>query len=153
MAQPNEKESDKDTRVWAVITHPTEPHKILIGRRSEQCNNPGTWGLFGGHVDEDEDYNAAISRELYEETKLSWPARRFNLIKTATRKGAEVRWYYPVDIWKIWEPSDFLLTDEVVQYTWYDTLPGAINVDASGSALKLHYSAKLFFKDYATPNY
>jgi 8-oxo-dGTP pyrophosphatase MutT (NUDIX family) len=153
MAQPNEKESDKDTRVWAVITHPTEPHKILLGKRSAQCNNPGAWGLFGGHVDSGEGWLEAVSRELYEETKVRWSSHSFNLIKQATRKGAKILWYYPVDLWKIWAPSAFMLTDEVDAYFWYDTTPGATNVFVIGEEFDLHYSAKLFLKDYAPPNY
>ncbi|MFA5489951.1 MAG: NUDIX hydrolase, partial [Candidimonas sp.] len=41
---------------------------ILLGQRSMDVEEPGTWGIFGGAVDEGEDIKKAAIREAEEET-------------------------------------------------------------------------------------
>lgn len=46
-------------------------NRILLGYRSLETNEPHTWGLFGGKLDDDEDISMiqqVALRELYEET-------------------------------------------------------------------------------------
>ncbi|AEG17652.1 NUDIX hydrolase [Methanobacterium paludis] len=48
-----------------------ENGKILILKRStDSKTNPGKWELPGGKVDQDESFDHALTREVYEETKL-----------------------------------------------------------------------------------
>lgn len=41
--------------------------RVLLAHRSEEVQQPGTWGSWGGAIDRDEDPIAAIPRELQEE--------------------------------------------------------------------------------------
>jgi 8-oxo-dGTP diphosphatase len=48
-----------------------EDGKILILKRSTDCKtNPGKWELPGGKVNQDESFDHALIREVYEETHL-----------------------------------------------------------------------------------
>lgn len=47
--------------------------RILLLLRSEECNEPGTWGLPGGKIDERENARTAAIRELEEETGWDGP--------------------------------------------------------------------------------
>lgn len=48
-----------------------ENGKILILKRSTECKtNPGKWELPGGKVNQDESFDHALLREVYEETNL-----------------------------------------------------------------------------------
>jgi 8-oxo-dGTP diphosphatase len=48
-----------------------EEGKILILKRSTDCKtNPGKWELPGGKVNQDESFDHALIREVYEETHL-----------------------------------------------------------------------------------
>ena len=96
-----QKESTNVARAWAVIVHPTEHTRILLGRRSAKCNNPGMWGLFGGQVDEGETPRTAVARELFEETTIRWKSLRFNILCTEKRNGAENHWLQPIGLWEI----------------------------------------------------
>lgn len=44
--------------------------RFLLGLRSEDVDQPGTWGGFGGAVDRDEDVKTAALREISEEIGL-----------------------------------------------------------------------------------
>lgn len=46
---------------------------LLLQERDEHAPvSPNQWGLVGGHVDPGEDFEAAVYRELAEETGLDW---------------------------------------------------------------------------------
>lgn len=48
--------------------------KILLGYRSLDCNEPHTWGIFGGKSDdENESMREVAVREFYEETGYNGP--------------------------------------------------------------------------------
>ena len=79
--------------------------KILFIKRSEHDeDSPGKWDIPGGNVDEDEDVNEAILREISEETNLlvnsirplcltsfnNWGYYVIAAIYTATYSGNEV---------------------------------------------------------------
>jgi 8-oxo-dGTP pyrophosphatase MutT (NUDIX family) len=42
--------------------------RILLNYRSNEVNEPNTFGLFGGKLDDDEEIEYAVRREMYEET-------------------------------------------------------------------------------------
>jgi len=44
-----------------------DTNHILLVLRSALVNEPGTWGLVGGKVDEDEDVSSAVRRDTKEE--------------------------------------------------------------------------------------
>lgn len=47
--------------------------RVLLLRRSEECNEPLTWGLPGGKIDEGENARTAAIRELEEEAGWDGP--------------------------------------------------------------------------------
>lgn len=51
-----------------VLIYCTQTKRFLLGLRSRLVNEPGTWGTFGGKIDNDADPKAAARRELEEET-------------------------------------------------------------------------------------
>lgn len=55
--------------VWAIVYCSTTG-RFLFGKRSPLVNKPGLWNLFGGHIDAGETPQAALKRELAEETGL-----------------------------------------------------------------------------------
>ena len=55
--------------VW-VVPVVTGHYKVLVGRRAPWLSHPGTWGLFGGSIDDGERPLQAAKRELKEETGL-----------------------------------------------------------------------------------
>ena len=51
----------------------SETGRILIPHRSEQCQQPNTWGTWGGAVDGDETPIDAVRREVHEEAGYHAP--------------------------------------------------------------------------------
>jgi 8-oxo-dGTP pyrophosphatase MutT (NUDIX family) len=51
-----------------VLIYCTQTKRFLLGLRSRLVNEPGTWGTFGGKIDNDADPKSAARRELEEET-------------------------------------------------------------------------------------
>jgi 8-oxo-dGTP pyrophosphatase MutT (NUDIX family) len=57
-----------------VLTICTSTGKILIALRSQYVNEPGTWGIFGGMIDDKKEMSnpeLAAKREMQEETGLT----------------------------------------------------------------------------------
>ncbi|MEC9152947.1 MAG: NUDIX hydrolase [Pseudomonadota bacterium] len=50
-----------------------ETGRILIPHRSEHCQQPNTWGTWGGAIDSGESPEQAVLRELAEEAGLAAP--------------------------------------------------------------------------------
>lgn len=65
------------TKYWGnfaagILPICTVTKRILLGFRGLEANEPHTWGLFGGKLDDDEDASQlqeVALRELYEETR------------------------------------------------------------------------------------
>ena len=55
-------------RAAGVLPICTKTKKILLGYRSVECNEPHTWGLFGGKAEGEEPIEEIAMREFYEET-------------------------------------------------------------------------------------
>ena len=58
-----------------VLFQALDTGRILISHRSEAVEEPGTWGTWGGAMDEGEDPKSAAAREAQEETGF-YPDRR-----------------------------------------------------------------------------
>jgi 8-oxo-dGTP pyrophosphatase MutT (NUDIX family) len=87
---------DETRRVW-VVMRARNTRGILVGLRSAQCNNPGTWGLMGGHPNVGESSAVAARREFAEETGMNIDFTTLVQLGTTTHKdvrhiffGAEV---------------------------------------------------------------
>jgi len=50
------------------IFYSLDTNRYLIAHRSNMVQEPGTWGTWGGAMDNDESPTQAVSREIYEET-------------------------------------------------------------------------------------
>ena len=59
-----------DPGAWMVI-YCYKTDKFLLGKRSNQVRKPRLWDFFGGHLDLGESPEAAVLRELAEETGLT----------------------------------------------------------------------------------
>lgn len=51
-----------------ILIYCKNTKRFLLGLRSQYVDQPNTWGLFGGAIDEKENTNSAAIRELEEET-------------------------------------------------------------------------------------
>lgn len=153
MTEQNKNEKDEDPRVWVVIRKPGDPKCILLGRRAPRCNNPGTYGLFGGHVDLGESLLEAAVRELEEETTMVASESQLRLVKISTRKGAPNSWFeLSVGGTPHFDLSCVHFTSEVDSYLWYNTQTGYVNkvlnyLTNLVEDIKLHYSMKCFLKE------
>jgi 8-oxo-dGTP pyrophosphatase MutT (NUDIX family) len=54
-----------------VLVYCQNTKRFLLGLRSRFVNEPGTWGTFGGKIDNDANPKEAALRELKEETSYS----------------------------------------------------------------------------------
>lgn len=54
-----------------VLFQALDTGRILISHRSEDVEEPGTWGTWGGAMDKGEDPKSAAAREAREETGVS----------------------------------------------------------------------------------
>ncbi len=61
---------NQDPGAWMVI-YCYKTDKFLLGKRSNQVRKPRLWDFFGGHLDPGESPEAAVLRELAEETGLT----------------------------------------------------------------------------------
>ncbi|MGN6780727.1 MAG: NUDIX domain-containing protein [Marmoricola sp.] len=57
-------------RIAVVLLVDDEGRVLLMERDEHAPRAPEKWGMIGGHVEEGEDFDTAISRELAEETGL-----------------------------------------------------------------------------------
>ncbi len=63
---------DGSSRVSTVILVDARGWLLLQERDASAPVAPNQWGLVGGHVESDEDFESAVYRELAEETGLHW---------------------------------------------------------------------------------
>ena len=73
-----------------VLVYCRKTNRFLLGLRSELVNEPGTWGTFGGKIEDDSDPKLAAKRELEEETKYNG---HINLIHFDTFKSGNFKFY------------------------------------------------------------
>lgn len=149
--------SHLDNRTWVAITQQGRS-LVLLGKRGPSGKNPDQWGLFGGHVDQ-EDYGltnpgapfirsasqaaqVAVVRELKEETNLTVRAGDLNYITTLhlVRRGLPVNVYFWQAPKSKLSLADLKYTGEVVDYEWVQVK------DWMRFPEPLHYSARMFFE-------
>lgn len=93
---------------------------VLIGKRSEKVMEPGTWGTWGGKVDDGEEPLETLSRELREEAGFN---KNANYIGVYVFKEGEFRYYnYLVTVPQEFQPT---LNEETDDFEWtsIDNLP------------------------------
>lgn len=144
------------SRAAGVIFH--HNGRILMGRRAGVLDKPGLLSHFGGFVDDQETSPEAVSREIYEETRLKIPASVFEnspLFKHTEGFGdiAEMTEMSMVVVWYTYELSDeqvaaLQLTNEVSEYVWVDDQHALEHLNNQGEmAFWQHYElAKEFFR-------
>jgi len=73
-----------------VLVYCQKTNRFLLGLRSNLVNEPGTWGTFGGKIDNDANPKQAALRELKEETNYSGP---INLIHFDTFQSGNFQFF------------------------------------------------------------
>lgn len=72
-----------------IISNATK--RLLVSFRSLYCKEPHTWGIFGGAIDDNEDVEDAVKREIREETKF---AKNIQLIPSYVYKSNDRSFQY-----------------------------------------------------------
>ncbi|MBA44627.1 MAG: hypothetical protein CMF62_11590 [Magnetococcales bacterium] len=143
------------SRAAGVIFH--HNGKVLMGRRRGTLDASGKLSLIGGFVDDQETSAEAVSREIWEETRLEIPASVFTnspLFKHTEGFGdiAEMTEMAQVVVWYTYELSDeqvaaLQLTEEVSEFVWIDPQNIETLNDAGEMAFSHHYNhTKEFFR-------
>jgi len=98
--------------VGAVIE---DKGKILLIKRNHEPFR-GYWGLPGGHIDEGENAEKAVIREVKEETNLSFKPKFFT---NAEEHIDEINWHASVEFFTgVWE-GEVKLSNEHTEYCWF----------------------------------
>jgi ADP-ribose pyrophosphatase YjhB (NUDIX family) len=87
---------DETRRVW-VVMKAKNTRGMLVGLRSAQCNNPGTWGLMGGHPNVGEGAHRAALREFHEETNMNIEKMGLTHFGSVTHKDVQ-HIFFGVDV-------------------------------------------------------
>ena len=93
---------------------------VLIGKRSEEVMEPGTWGTWGGKVDDGENPVEALERELREECGFN---KQADYIGVCVFREGEFEYHnYLVIVNQEFQPT---LNDETDDFEWtsIDNLP------------------------------
>lgn len=65
----------------------TKTKRILLCLRSKHVNEPNTWGIIGGKIDNDENPEVAAKRELREETSYAGNIKMIEAFKYVSSDG------------------------------------------------------------------
>ncbi|TEA71385.1 NUDIX hydrolase [Pollutimonas harenae] len=132
MPKERSKHTPPKRGAWAVIYCPATG-RFLLGKRSSAVNNSGTWNLFGGRVECDEEPSSALLRELAEEAGWRIKPKHLNKLgrvaglKKSKRVGDRELYYYLLKVDKQLAPR---LNREHSSYGWFKhkRLPGKYNL-------------------------
>lgn len=131
---PSHSSRGDDERFWGnrgagVLLIAKDTGKILLVHRSEEVNEPGTWGVPGGAIDdEDESPVHAAKREAYEEVGYTGP---IDIHKSYVFKAAKFRYFNFIGI----VPTEF-----EPRLDWENDDAGWFSLDDLPSPL--HYGVK-----------
>jgi mutator protein MutT len=115
---------------WIIIVY---QGKILLGKRSKFCNNPGQWNFPGGTIDPNENPKQAAQRETKEETNL-------DVLNLKFLQKIQNSYYFVAYVNDL---SRLKITKETEKYKL---------VDANKLPKNLHYSVKLFLTKNSLDN-
>lgn len=101
--------------IKVILTDP-EGRCLLLKRSESSKNNPGMWDLPGGKMDEGEQFENAILREVAEETGL-----RIQLTGLAGSITSESPFFHVVNVIMTGKPCDIsvCLSLEHEAYNWF----------------------------------
>ena len=146
-------------RAAGVLLIAEDTWRILVALRSDDVNEPNTWGTIGGKVDDDETFEQAVIRELREEGGYSGPVRLIPAYKFVDEDVFEYQNFigripHEVSLETDWETSAF----EWVTVEELDELspkhPGLeMLLSESGSMLKQAMSIRTLDSDELTEAY
>jgi ADP-ribose pyrophosphatase YjhB (NUDIX family)/ribosomal protein S18 acetylase RimI-like enzyme len=134
---------------WAVLQR--DDGQVLLARRARVSYASGSWGLPGGHVDDDETLAQGTARELLEEVGVTAsPADLEPLGVTRYVDGPHrgTDFFFRVRRWD-GEPT---ATSECSQVAWFE--PGRLPPDALpwlGAALRTHLLDGAWLADHPSP--
>lgn len=133
-------DKETDPRIWVVFT---DGDQVLLTKRSEICNNPGTWGFPGGHLDDGEEPFEGAVREVQEEMKCWIQSSKLKFLACGTVKKKDCIWFsYPISKLGLFA-REMVLTEEISGYTIANKndLNNTRSILLPEGKLDLHYSA------------
>ena len=131
-----------------VIPFAHDTQKFLLSLRSKEVNEPGTWGVIGGKLDEGEtNPKVAALREFREEIGLPLDENNLELIyvynsKEKTENGKSAFTYYTF----IANMDNELPELETKQYGWETDTCKWFSLEELELAQNLHYGVKELLK-------
>jgi 8-oxo-dGTP pyrophosphatase MutT (NUDIX family) len=91
----------------------TEGTSVLLLKRSNKGDNPGTWGLPGGKLEDGETNIDGALREVREECGGSFAGKRFDSLLDQDGRFTWTTFFYKVD-----KKFDCKLSDEHTDWAW-----------------------------------
>ena len=104
--------AERNCRVATVILVDARGWLLLQERDEHAPVAPEQWGLVGGHVEEGEDWDAALAREMHEETGLAVDGLELwfdEVVKHSPKISTHL-----ADHWRIWVGRSDLTDDDIV---------------------------------------
>jgi 8-oxo-dGTP diphosphatase len=86
-------------RISVVLLVDPAGRVLLMERDEDAPRAPNQWGMVGGHVEDGEDFEAAVYRELEEETGLTMPARSLRLWRSCTFQYSDADEPFDYRVW------------------------------------------------------
>jgi 8-oxo-dGTP diphosphatase len=104
--------------------------KVLLIKRSQHKPQPGKWGLPGGKVDAGESLEAAMVRELREETGISIDVTDLRFIDAVLEKHDDYYLKFGIFFLAIPRPEITLNSGEHEEFGWFE--PSRVSTQVDG---------------------